>query len=178
VPREQRVGELLGAATELLLARGYAKTRMADIAHAAGVANAALYWYFPSKEHVLAEVWRRALRDEVERLRARPPGPDPIDHLVRGLTDLRPYRHLHMAMHQHLDTPEIMQAHDELIDWIRGLARAGLAHRGYAGASRDELAELVVTLVEGLNVPHVQVRSATEMIQTLLLRIAPPEPTD
>jgi AcrR family transcriptional regulator len=169
------VDELLGAATELMLARGYAKTRMADIADAAGVANAALYWYFPSKEHLLAEVWRRALRDELELLRARPPGPDPIDHLLRGLTDLRPYRHLHMAMHQYLDTPEIMQAHDELIDWLRGLARDGLTHRGYAGASRDELAELVVTLVEGLNVPHVHARAAADVIQTLLSSIAPPE---
>jgi AcrR family transcriptional regulator len=174
VPREQRVTELLAAATEVMLTNGYARTRMADIARAAGVANAALYWYFPSKEHVLAAVFQRALSDEATVLAARMRGPDPLERLLRGLADLRPYRHLHMAMHQHLETPAVMEVHDELIDWIRGLARDALTHRGYEGAALDDLCEVIVTLVEGLNVPHVQVRHAGELIQTLLAALAPP----
>ena len=39
IPREERAGDLLAAATELFLAKGYDGTTMADISAAAGVAR-------------------------------------------------------------------------------------------------------------------------------------------
>jgi AcrR family transcriptional regulator len=168
VPREQRVDELVGAATELMLTRGYTATRMSEIARAAGVANAALYWYFPTKDHLLAEVMDRAIDAELDRLAARPPSPDPFQQLLRGLTDLRPYRLLHMAMHDRLDVDVVAATHDRLIGWIRGMARAGLAYHGVADARADDVADLVVLLVEGLNVPGVPTRTAAEALQTLM----------
>ena len=67
IPREQRVEELLVAADELFLTRGFAKTAMSDIAASTGVTNGALYWYFPTKDHILAAVMDRALNLEIER---------------------------------------------------------------------------------------------------------------
>ncbi|WP_328840902.1 helix-turn-helix domain-containing protein [Streptomyces europaeiscabiei] len=49
IPREERTGDLLAAATELFLSKGYAKTTMADISSAAGVARGNDCWYFDSK---------------------------------------------------------------------------------------------------------------------------------
>jgi AcrR family transcriptional regulator len=168
IPRQQRVDELVSAATELFLSRGYGATAMSAIADSAGVANAALYWYFPTKDDLLAEVWDRALTAEIEMLKARPPGPDPFDHLLKGLADLRPYRQLHMAMHDRLGSDAVAAAHDRLIDWIRDLIRAGLEHRGHSGQDRDEIVELVVVVFEGLNVPRVDARPAADVIRTLL----------
>lgn len=62
---EDRKTQLLEAAAALFEDRGYAETRISDIAATAGVAKGLLYWYFPSKEALLAE-----LIDEVQnRLR-------------------------------------------------------------------------------------------------------------
>jgi AcrR family transcriptional regulator len=177
IPREQRTDELLAAATELLLSRGYTKTRMSDIARAAGVANAALYWYFPTKDDLLAAVWNRALDAELSLLAANPPSADPFQQLFKGLTDLRPYRRLHMSMHDHLDSPAVKQAHDRLINWVRDRAHAGLEHHGHHGQDADDIADLIVVLFEGLNVPQIQARTATEVIQTLLSKVLP-EPVE
>jgi AcrR family transcriptional regulator len=171
IPREQRTDELLAAATELLLSRGYTKTRMSDVANAAGVANAALYWYFNTKDDLLAAVWNRALDTELQLLAAHPPSPDPFQHLFKGLGDLRPYRKLHMSMHDHLDSPTVKDAHDRLITWVRELAHAGLEHHGHHGQDADDIADLIVVLFEGLNVPQIQARTATEVIQTLLATV-------
>jgi AcrR family transcriptional regulator len=173
IPREQRTDELLATATELLLTRGYTKTPMSDIANAAGVANAALYWYFPTKDDLLAAVWNRALDAELNLLAANPPSPDPFQQLFKGLTDLRPYRKLHTSMHDHLDSTAVKHAHDRLIDWVRAVAHQGLEHHGHHGQDADDIADLIVVLFEGLNVPQIQARTATEVIQTLLAGFLP-----
>jgi len=50
----QRRDEILRAARTVLLAEGYARARMAEIALRAGVAPGTLYLYFPSKEAIVA----------------------------------------------------------------------------------------------------------------------------
>jgi AcrR family transcriptional regulator len=57
--RDIKRGEVLDAAETLLLRDGYVNTTMAAIARAARVANNSVYWYFPSKDDLLAAVLRR-----------------------------------------------------------------------------------------------------------------------
>jgi len=57
-----RRAEIIVAAQTLLAANGYAATRMRDIATAAGVTKGLLYWYFDSKEALIAEILRDARR--------------------------------------------------------------------------------------------------------------------
>jgi AcrR family transcriptional regulator len=92
IPWEERAGELLAAATELLLTRGYAGTTMADISAAAGVARGNVYWYFKSKDDIFAAVMDRMLSREIRTLSEELAGADPLTQLVRGLTDMRPYK--------------------------------------------------------------------------------------
>jgi AcrR family transcriptional regulator len=57
--RDTKRREILDAAETLLLRDGYANTTMAAIARAARVANNSVYWYFPSKDDLLAAVLQR-----------------------------------------------------------------------------------------------------------------------
>ena len=57
--RDIKRGEVLDAAETLLLRDGYDDTTMAEVARAAGVANNSVYWYFASKDELLAAVLRR-----------------------------------------------------------------------------------------------------------------------
>lgn len=164
------MNEVVIAARELFLSQGFNNTRMAQIADSLGVGNAAVYWYFPSKDHLLAEVWVRALDEEIERLMRGPE--DPFARLIQGLINLRPYRHLHMTIHERmLDSPEVATAHERTLSWIRDTVRLGIAWHGRDPLQEEDLVELVVVVFEGANVPGVQSRTATDLISSVLNRL-------
>ncbi|MFE1837849.1 TetR/AcrR family transcriptional regulator [Streptomyces sviceus] len=172
IPREERTGDLLAAATELFLARGYDKTTMADISAAAGVARGNVYWYFDSKDHIFAAVINRMLSREIRILNEEQAGADPLSRLVRGLSDMRYSRPLHQAMHDRLPHSEaVREAHNTFLNWIVGLVDEFMAERGLDDSSAID-AELVrdvaVAVFEGAHVPNDWNRPAHEMIRFLL----------
>ena len=56
--KEARPGELLDAALDLFVEKGYAATRVDDVAARAGVSKGTLFLYFPSKEELFKAVVR------------------------------------------------------------------------------------------------------------------------
>jgi AcrR family transcriptional regulator len=54
--KQARPGELLSAALDLFVERGFAATRLEDIASRAGVSKGTLYLYYTSKEELFREV--------------------------------------------------------------------------------------------------------------------------
>ena len=54
--KDERPGEILAAALEVFAARGFAATRLDDVAARAGVSKGTLYLYFDSKEALLKAV--------------------------------------------------------------------------------------------------------------------------
>ncbi|WP_033318196.1 TetR/AcrR family transcriptional regulator [Streptomyces yerevanensis] len=172
IPREERAGDLLAAATELFLAKGYDKTTMADISAAAGVARGNVYWYFDSKDDIFAAVMDRMLSREIRTLSAEQAGADPLSRLVRGLSDMRYSRPLHQAMHDRLPHSEAVRAaHNTFLGWIVGLVDEVMAERGLDGDPDIDAALLrdtVVAVFEGANVPNDRNRPAHEMIRLLM----------
>lgn len=168
IPREERAGDLLAAATELFLAKGYAGTTMADISAAAGVARGNVYWYFKSKDDIFAAVMDRMLSREIRVLREELSGADPLTRLVRGLADMRLYRPLHQAMHDRLPHSEaIRTAHNTFLRWIVDMVDEVMAERG-SGTDAALVRDLTVAVFEGANVPNDWNRPAHEMIRFLM----------
>ncbi|MBN9362239.1 MULTISPECIES: TetR/AcrR family transcriptional regulator [unclassified Devosia] len=58
---EARPDEVLDAALELFIDKGFAATRVEDIARRAGLSKGTVYLYFPSKEALLEGLVRRAI---------------------------------------------------------------------------------------------------------------------
>jgi len=56
--KEARPGELLAAALELFVEKGYAGTRVEEVAQRAGVSKGTLFLYFPSKDELFKAVVR------------------------------------------------------------------------------------------------------------------------
>lgn len=56
--KEARPGELLSAALDLFVEKGYAATRVEEVARRAGVSKGTLFLYFPSKEDLFKAVVR------------------------------------------------------------------------------------------------------------------------
>ncbi len=65
--KEARPAELLAAALELFVERGYAATRLEDVAKRAGVSKGTVYLYFPGKEDLFKAVVREGLVPLLQR---------------------------------------------------------------------------------------------------------------
>lgn len=91
--KDERPSEILQAALDSFAARGFAATRLDDIATRAGVTRGTLYLYFTSKEGLFKAVVRQAilpLLARSERLIARSsePSPDLLRQLIVGIPGL------------------------------------------------------------------------------------------
>jgi AcrR family transcriptional regulator len=71
---EQRREAIIAAAFDEFVARGFAATRLDDVAARAGVAKGTIYLYFKDKEALFQELVRTALVPLIEQL-AQPPQP-------------------------------------------------------------------------------------------------------
>jgi TetR/AcrR family transcriptional regulator, repressor of the mexAB-oprM multidrug resistance operon len=180
IPREERAGDLLDAATALFLANGYVGTTMADISAAAGVARGNVYWYFKSKDDIFAAVMDRTLSREIRTLGEELAGADPLTRLARGLSDMRVYRPLHQAMHDRLPHSEAVRAaHGTFLGWIIGLVDEVMADHGLDGGPASDAAllrDVAVAVFEGANVPNGRNRPAHEMIRFLLESVLARQP--
>ena len=84
----ERRGAIIEAAMEEFIARGFAATRLDDVARRAGVAKGTIYLHFKDKESMFEELIRTAIVPLLNRLAAGPPPPggsvrDMIEGFVR-----------------------------------------------------------------------------------------------
>lgn len=70
---------ILRAATQVFARNGYFNSKVADIAHAAGVADGTVYLYFKSKEEILHSIFDRSMEEAISAGRVQ----------LEGLTDPR-----------------------------------------------------------------------------------------
>jgi AcrR family transcriptional regulator len=66
----ERPAELLNAALALFAERGFARTRLDDVAARCGVSKATVYLYYANKEQLFEAVVREAVLPNIERLEA------------------------------------------------------------------------------------------------------------
>jgi len=93
--KQARPGEILGAALACFAERGFAATRLDDVAQRAGVTKGTLYLYFPNKEELFKAVVAQALVPNLERgeaLLSEPGEPQPaaalLAQLIHGWVEL------------------------------------------------------------------------------------------
>jgi AcrR family transcriptional regulator len=150
---------LLNAAATVFAKRGYDGTRVADIAAAAGVSNAALYAHFGSKAELLVE----ALRAKGPRLLGDALRADPDQPITEAL--LRVGRRLPrrrdatgylvvealVAARRHPRVAKLMRAHlDERSGWLADLVRASqLIEELDPTVSADAVAHFCLLLAMG-----------------------------
>ena len=66
--KEERPGEILTAALALFAERGFAATRLDDVAERAGASKGTIYLYYPTKEALFEAVVRDAFSPVLERM--------------------------------------------------------------------------------------------------------------
>jgi len=85
--REARKEEILAAAREVFLERGYKATTMEEIAQKAGFSKGAIYFYFQSKEEILLHINCSFIESFLEALRVLSSSGDPPEKIVEILLE-------------------------------------------------------------------------------------------
>src|SRR6478736_2813830 len=80
----ERRGAIIEAAMDEFIARGFAATRLDDVAKRAGVAKGTIYLHFKDKEALFQELIRTALVPLISRLAAPPPAGGSVRAALEG----------------------------------------------------------------------------------------------
>jgi AcrR family transcriptional regulator len=156
--RERR-RQLMTCAASLFAERGYHPTSVADIVQTLGVGKGVFYWYFSSKEELLAEILREGHQDLRRRQQAAiGDEPDPIARIERGMRAsmawFREHRHF-FTLFQFAATEErfapVLRRNEEvaIADTVRHIKDAIVDGR-IADQDPEVLAQAVVGVVEQL----------------------------
>ena len=141
---EARPDEVLDAALDLFIEKGFAATRVEDIASRAGLSKGAVYLYFPSKEALLEGIVKRAMlpiaSTAIEMVQGYAGDPRTIITLVMKtiagrMTDPRIIAIPKLMMREMINFPDVAAMYrrevlDRVIPMIVGLLRTGIAE-GY-----------------------------------------------
>lgn len=87
---EERRNEILEATCLVVIERGFAATRISDVADRLGVSSGLIHYHFESKDHLLAEAFEYAAATDLARLDAELAEPgtaiDKLDRMFRLYT--------------------------------------------------------------------------------------------
>ncbi len=151
--------QLMTCAASLFAERGYHPTSVADIVQSLGVGKGVFYWYFSSKEELLAEILREGHQDLRRRQQAAiGDEPDPIVRIERGVRAsmewFRDHRHF-FTLFQFAATEErfapVLRRNEEvaIADTVRHIKDAIVDWR-IGDQDPEVLAQAVVGVVEQL----------------------------
>lgn len=88
---ELRLDALLRIAADVIVDRGFARTRTADVAAAAGVSPSLVYYHFPSKDAMLTQAFAYVAEQDLARMQSVLESPaSPTDKLAKLLRNLAP----------------------------------------------------------------------------------------
>lgn len=168
--REAKAEEILAAAERRLREGGYGALSIAAIARELGVAQNAVYWYFPSKDHLFVAALERILRAIVAR---KPPKRGGMERQVTWFVDqLAEVEHLRAALHDQARTSEVVADFAAGLDatWRTMLGNV-LADR-VPEAQREEAVAALLATIQGLLAQRLAPRERARVLAFALSRLA------
>ena len=162
---DQRREQMLRAALDVIADRGYAETRIADVAERTGISPALVIYYFKTKDQLLTEAIRYLdnlwYADGQRRMAALPTAAARIEEIVAMTclpeADTEPHSSWTLwldfwALAAH--TPEVadLRQHDDerWRDMISSLVRFGQETGEFRDVDPDDFAVLLCSLLDGL----------------------------
>lgn len=160
-----RPDEVLDAALDLFIDKGFAATRVEDIAKRAGISKGAVYLYFPSKEAILEGLVRRAVVPVTENVASMAAGYDgsireaitiAFAMIAMRLSDPRMLAIPRLIMHEVTRFPGLAKMYrEEVIDKAKPILEALIARGIARGEFRPVDPDLTVRSIIGPIAVHV-----------------------
>ena len=169
VDRDAKVDQILDAAERQLLDGGYPALSMVGVARDVGVAQNAVYWYFPSRDHLFVGVLRRLL-GRVAALKP-PARKGLIEQAVWIVDRLAEFHGLAVAVHDRARRSTVVAEFErEFQDLLHHMLVGAL--RPYVDEANLELAaSAVISTVEGALLRGVSPRERSAIVRFTLERL-------
>ncbi|MCE7004837.1 TetR/AcrR family transcriptional regulator [Kibdelosporangium philippinense] len=161
----EKRAEVLNHVVEVLIERGYDRTRFTDVAKVAGVAVSTLQFYFGSRDDMLVEALHFSCEREVVRLAAIEPDAPPWERLVALINhsldtcDMNMWRVLFEFWYASMHDEELRQQSEKLqFAWSRPFADAigrGVALGVFKVDNVENMVTFLVGILDGLLLPQV-----------------------
>jgi AcrR family transcriptional regulator len=163
IKADVRREEILRATCREVIARGFASTRVGDVAAALGVSTGLVFYHFTNKETLLGEAFRYAASEDLERLSATAAGDGTaarrLDRILRLYSPAGSSEAWLLwidAWGQARRSPELAEVSRQLdLRWKQTLAsviREGVASGEFACPDPDAAAWRLTALLDGLGV--------------------------
>ncbi|WP_280343642.1 TetR/AcrR family transcriptional regulator [Nocardia neocaledoniensis] len=175
IPKAERQAELVAQARELFIDNGYRGTSVAAVGRAAGIAPAAVHWYFPTKDDLFAAVIAAIFETERAQVEAdATTAGDPRAELVALLLRMEPYRALHRVAYERMaETASLRAVYEQMQDWLEQRLFAAVSRRVGDSADLASITDLAHVLFEGLLVSVRRLdRPTDELIELLISALA------
>ncbi|MGI5216042.1 TetR/AcrR family transcriptional regulator [Plantactinospora sp. CA-290183] len=183
---EVRLDALLRTTCDVIAQRGLANTRTADVAQAAGVSQALVFYHFATKERLVAQAFAYAAEQDLARLdavlRCSAPPLVRLKKLLRRYAPAgrsRPWAMWIDGWSESLRTPELEKVSRRLdLRWregLRGVIAAGVAEGAFVCDDPGGAAWRINALIDGLAVQtavHDRVVPRRQLTEWIRLAVA------
>jgi AcrR family transcriptional regulator len=169
VSRDEKEGQILELAEQRLRQDGYEGLSVAAIARELGLAQNAIYWYFPSKDHLFVAAMERMLRKIAARKPSRAVGE--VERILWFTDQFQPLSGLRPAMNERARSSPVVA---DFVHELDALLSRMLSNALRDHVPADQLALAVETFratVEGAFVKGLDKRARREVLTFTLERL-------
>jgi AcrR family transcriptional regulator len=170
IDREAKEKEILDLAERRLREGGYEQLSVAALARELGLAQNALYWYFPSKDDLFVAVLRRMLADLAA---SKPRGDVGQRRRILWFTDqLEPLSRLRPALRERAQGSEVAAAFlEELEELLSRMLTNALRAEGVSEEDLPLAVEAFRAAVEGTYAKGMSQRRRRQVLEYVLDRL-------
>jgi AcrR family transcriptional regulator len=147
VDRDEKVDEIVDAARRRLVEGGYAALSVSDVARELGLAQSAIYWYFPTKDHLFVAAVERILHDILAR---KPRKGTCVDQVIWFAERLGDFKDLRIAMRERGRSSEVVGAFEADVIALLRVMLANALSTAVDADQLDDTTDAVMALCEGV----------------------------
>jgi AcrR family transcriptional regulator len=162
VERDAKVDEIVEAARVRLVDGGLANLSVAALARELGLAQAAIYWYFPTKDHLFVAAVERILHDILAR---KPRKGSCLDEVLWFADRLAEFQDLRMAMRERAKQSDVVAGFERDVMALLRVLLVNALRSDAADDTIDDTADAVMALCEGVLLRDVGKRRRAELIR-------------
>jgi AcrR family transcriptional regulator len=163
--REERRGQILDAAIKVFAEKGFSEATVDDIVAQAGLSKGALYWYFHSKDELIASIldfiFERELAHAQEIVRGKESARDQLlvtlEIVMGSFEQMKPLtpilmEYWGMMMRDEVIRDAIAGYYREFYEFLRPILRLGVERGEFRAHDVDGAAYALVAVIEGMAV--------------------------
>lgn len=168
--RDEKIDEIVKAACQRLLDGGYPALSIIDLSRELGLAQNAIYWYFPTKDHLFVAAVERIFRDILDRKPRQGPC---IDRVVWFTERLSEIQELRITMRERARCSEVVAAFERNVDALLRVLLVRVISHDAPTEDLDATVDAVMALCEGALLRNLNKSQRSRLIRFGYERLVP-----